>query len=115
MTAFQARAQAETGIVVACHDTSPSLRKRYQFGPGGELTVSLTWEPGAFPSDAVFTTELSLAGKPELACVPEAEVWTFPITTTAKSERGLEETVQGQSVTLRWPASLGRAEVRLPA
>ena len=114
MTRLQAGARAATGIVVECHATSPALDKRYEFAPDGALAVFLSWDPAAFPSDAVFSTELSLAGRPEVTCVPEAEVWTFPITTTAKSERGLEETVQGQSVTLRWPASVGRAEVRLP-
>jgi hypothetical protein len=61
----------------------------------------------------VFTTELSLAQPVELQETPAAEVWTHAITTTAKSERGLEETVQGQSVTLRWPVGLGQAAVRV--
>jgi hypothetical protein len=31
----------------------------------------------------------------------------------SKSERGLDETVQGKSLTPRWPAALGRAQVEL--
>jgi hypothetical protein len=112
-TEFEANASAETSLVVECRAASPRLDKRYEFGPGGELVVALSWEPGAFPPDAVFTTELSLAQKRETACQPAAEIWTFPITTTAKSERGLEETVQGHAILLRWPVSSGRAVVRL--
>ncbi len=104
---------AGAGVTLECAAGGPKLDKRYQFGPAGDLVVTFTWEPGVFPPDAVFTTELSLAQHVELRTTPEAEVWTFPITTTAKSERGLEETVQGQSVTLRWPASVGRAVVHL--
>jgi alpha-amylase len=113
-TEFQIGIKAETGVVLECRASVPALEKRYQFAPNGELTVTFNWEPGAFPPDAVFTTELSLVRPVELRCIPEAEVWSFPITTTAKSERGLEDTVQGQSVTLRWPAVVGRAVVHLP-
>jgi hypothetical protein len=91
----------------------PRLEKRYRFGATGDLEVSWSWDAGAFPPDSVFTTELSLAQHLEVAATPTAEVWTHAITTTAKSERGLEETVQGQSVTLRWPVGEGRAAIRL--
>ena len=114
-TGFEWRAGTEAGVSLECHAAGPSLNKRYAFASGGDLTLVLEWEAGAFPPDAVFTTELSLLRHEELRSSPEAEVWTFPITTTAKSERGLEETVQGHSVTLRWPVGTGRAEVRVPA
>ena len=91
----------------------PRLEKRYQFATMGDLVVALSWDPGAFPPDAVFTTELSLARRVEIQATPAAELWTHAITTTAKSERGLEETVQGQSVTLRWPVTAGHAVVHL--
>ena len=91
----------------------PRLEKRYRFGAAGDLEVSWAWDGGAFPADSVFATELSLARPVELQTTPPAEVWTHAITTTAKSERGLEETVQGQSVTLRWPARVGQATVRV--
>ncbi len=112
-TEFQALPRADANVVVECRAATPPLEKRYHFAPGGELEVSLSWDPAAFPPDALFTTELSLVRKLEVECVPQPEIWSFPITTTAKSERGLEETVQGQSVTLRWPVSAGRAVVRL--
>jgi alpha-amylase len=112
-TGFQVHMSGETSMVLECRASDPALAKRYEFAPNGDLAITFSWEPGAFPPDAVFTTELSLVQPVDVRCVPEPEVWTFPITTTAKSERGLEETVQGQSVTLRWPAAAGGAVVRL--
>ncbi len=115
-TPFRAVAtMAGAGVTLECAAAAPRLDKRYAFGPAGDLVVTFTWEPSEFPPDAVFATELSLARHLELGSTPPAEVWTFPITTTAKSERGLEETVQGQSVTLRWQASIGHATVHLGA
>jgi hypothetical protein len=38
-------------------------------------------------------------------------VWSFAIATVSKSERGLDETVQGQSVTPRWPVATGEARI----
>ena len=101
------------GLTVELATTGPRLEKRYQLGAAGDLVVSFTWDPAPFPPDAVFTTELSLARQVELRSTPAAELWTHPIATRAKSERGLEETVQGQSVTLRWPVGAGHAAVQL--
>lgn len=111
---FSARIVPEAeGLTVELVATDPRLEKRYRFGPQGDLVVSYAWDPAAVPPDAVFTTELSLARNLELRTTPEAEVWTYAIATTAKSERGLEETVQGESVTLRWPAGAGHGAVHL--
>jgi len=44
---------------------------------------------------------------------PDAEVWRSDITTVARSERGFEETVQGISITPRWPARLGRGALEI--
>jgi alpha-amylase len=108
-------ASADGGVTVECRATAPRLDKRYRWSANGELVLSLAWEPADFPADALFTTELSLARHVDIRSTPEAEVWIYPITTSAKSERGLEETLQGQSVTLRWPVGLGHSAVHLPA
>jgi hypothetical protein len=87
------------------------LTKRLRFAPDGALTVEYGWDASQFPADAVFAAELSLYRPLGLRCVPEAVIWTFPVATTAKSERGLDETVQGESVTVRWPVRLGGGTV----
>lgn len=111
---FSARVWWEAESLVVGLDTAhPMLEKRYRFEPRGDLVVSFTWDPDAFPQDAVFATELSLARTVETRTTPAAEVWSYPIVTTAKSERGLEETLQGQSLTLRWPVRVGHATVHV--
>ncbi len=65
------------------------------------------WDPAVGRSRRSFATELSLAAPLRLRCAPAAEEWRFPIETVAKSERGLDRTRQGESVTLRWPVELG--------
>ena len=40
-------------------------------------------------------------------------LWSYDVTTVAKSERGLEETLQGRSFTPRWPVSLGAARIEV--
>ena len=78
-------------------------------------TVTARWRlPAAgLPEGAVFATELSLFRPLELRASDGAETWTYPIETVAKSERGLDRTVQGEAVVVRWPASLGTAELVL--
>jgi len=91
-----------------------TFTKRYHFHPGGRLVAEYRWHPAAFPA-AVFAPEVSYAGPLEVTCEPAAAVWSHDIVTVAKSERDLEATVQGRSVTARWPAAAGAARVELVA
>jgi hypothetical protein len=79
------------------------------------VTVSYRWDPGDFPGDAYFAPEISVSDDPGLTFEPAPEeVWRHDIVTVSKKESGYEETVQGTSVTPRWPCRLGRACVRFP-
>ena len=98
-------------VEVTCR--APQLEKRIRCDAGGGLTVSYRWDEAAFPQDALFAPEVSLARPLELTCVPTADVWSFPVATVSKSERGLEETVQGHSLTPRWPVGLAEARVEI--
>jgi hypothetical protein len=77
--------------------------------------VRYGWDPalGGGDQGERFTTELSLFAPLEIDCSPEAETWRYSIDTVAKSERGLDRTRQGESITLRWPVTAGEAEVNL--
>ena len=88
------------------------LTKRLTFDAAGCVDVAYSWNPAAFPN-AVFAPELSLARETPLRLRPDGEVWRFKITTVARSERGFEETVQGISMTPRWPAQLGGGELEI--
>ncbi len=92
------------------------LEKRIAIGADGALAVSYRWDGTAFPAGARWAPEISLAGALDLVTEPPAELWRFPIETVAKSERGLERTVQGESLTPLWPAAAGAARIllRLP-
>ena len=90
----------------------PELNKRLRFDVAGCLDVDYTWDGAAHPN-AIFAPELSLARDVPLRLQPETEVWRSNITTVARSERGFEETVQGISLTPRWPARLGRCSLEI--
>ena len=86
---------------------------RFHHSPEPRIEVTLAWEADpAWPADAWFTTELSLA-QPLAIDAPQAVEWRYPIETTAKSESGMDRTRQGESVTLAWPISVGAARVTL--
>ena len=87
------------------------LTKLLRFDVRGGLRVTYRWDAAAFPQGTVFAPEISVSQVVALACMPPADVWSFPIATVAKSERGLDETVQGHSLTPRWPVSAGGAQV----
>jgi len=89
------------------------LEKRLTFDVSGCLDVAYAWNPAAAPPNAVFAPELSLTREVSLRLQPDTEVWRSPITTVARSERGFEETVQGFSLTPRWPARLGKCSLEL--
>jgi len=89
------------------------LEKRLTFDRMGCLDVAYTWNAAAAPANAVFAPELSLAREVALRLQPDTEVWRSEITTVARSERGFEETVQGFSLTPRWPARLGACSLEL--
>ena len=88
------------------------LEKRLTFDATGCLAVSYDWNVAGHPN-AIFAPELSLARAVPLRLKPDAEIWRSDITTVARSERGFEETVQGISITPRWPARLGRGALEI--
>jgi 4-alpha-glucanotransferase len=97
-------------------DSGFTLEKRLMFLRDGTLRIFYRWDPSVGQPRDLFASELSLFAPLELQAEPPAEIWSFPIETIAKSERGLDRTRQGESVTLRWPVALGSAsvEVSLP-
>jgi alpha-amylase len=88
------------------------LEKRIRLTPTGQLTVGYRWDAAAFPPDALFCPEISVARELTLDLDPQpADLWLFPFATVSRSERGFEETVQGRSYTPRWAIGAGEAQV----
>lgn len=97
--------------MIACGPVA--LEKCLRFEADGTVEAHLRWDVAPFPPNTFFTTEISLGETAEVTASPEGEIWRFPISTFSKSERGFDETVQGESVLVRWPVSLGGASVRV--
>ena len=89
------------------------LEKRLTFDAAGRLEVRYSWDGSEMPADALFAPELSLARSVALQVHPEADVWRSEITTVSRSEKGFEATIQGVSITPRWPAHLGGCSLEL--
>jgi hypothetical protein len=100
-------------LLLTLGDGSARLEKRILFTSEGQIAVSYSWDAGMADPDDIFATELSLAGALDLRCTPASEEWRFEIETVAKSERGLDRTRQGESITLRWPVHQGKAAVEI--
>ena len=111
-------ARRRGGVELACGMDAghEGLSKRIRFEPDGRI-VPRTSGIQRSPTPKIFSRRSSRsrdAGGLELRATPPAEEWRFPIETVAKSERGLDRTRQGESVTLRWPIRLGKAVVEIP-
>jgi hypothetical protein len=104
-------ARAEEGALIFTFELD-RLTKTIRIHPAGRLELTLAWEDRDWPADAWFTTELSL-GHPLAIEAPRATEWRYPIATVAQSERGLDHTIQGESVTLGWPVGARAARVTL--
>ena len=101
-----------TIVLEPIHDPA-GLEKRIRVGADGSLAVAYRWRADGLPPGARFAPELSFGTPLALATDPAAELWRYPIETVAKSERGLERTKQGESVTPLWPVAAGAASIAL--
>ena len=108
---FTIERQHESVAVVCSFDGG--LEKRVEFAGDGAIGVTYRWDPSSGHPDDLFTSELSLFAPLEIRADPAAEQWSFPIETVAKSERGLDRTRQGTSITLRWPLISGEARLQV--
>ena len=102
--------EGSDAVEIVC--SGDGLGKRIHFAADGSITVSWKWDAAAFGLGAHFACEISLARPLDLEATPTATRWTAPVETVAKSEKGLDRTVQGESVTLLWNGSLGAASLR---
>jgi hypothetical protein len=113
--------EALTSVVTATPDAvevllqgSAGFEKVIRFSAEGVVMVSYRWDPTALPADAWFAPELSLSRPVRFQLAPEPSLmWRYQIETVAKSEKGLDRTVQGESITPLWPAALGAATISI--
>jgi hypothetical protein len=104
------------GVEVAFHSTEagvPVFEKRYRFLTGGGLVADYRWHAPARRPGTVFAPEVSHAGPLEITASPSTPIWSYDIVTVAKSEKALEQTVQGRAVTPRWPIAVNEARLEI--
>jgi len=89
------------------------FEKRYHFISGGVLVAEFTWNSAALGGRGLFAPEVSYSGPMEITCTPATPVWAYDIATVAKSEKEIETTVQGRSVTPLWPVTVGEARIEI--
>ena len=99
-------------VVISLTSRDDLFSKRLTFFPDGLVHANFSWRASEFPPDAWFTTEISVS-RPVQLRTAGATVWEHAIETVAKSERGLDRTLQGTSYLVRWPVHLGSAEVEI--
>ena len=100
-------------IRLTFHAEGASLRKTVRIRADGHVSVDYEWPPAPEGDAAVFAPELSLFRPLAVRCEPDAQIWRFPVETLAKSERGLDRTLQGESLTPRWSLHLGKARLEV--
>jgi hypothetical protein len=96
--------RSQRAVVVT--GTTDGLHKQLEFADDGSLTVTFRLTGKAPAPGTRFTTEISVAYPMSIAASPNAERWTHPIETVAQSDRGIERTRQGESITLLWDQDL---------
>ena len=95
--------------------TRHALEKAIRFEADGTITVRYAWGHDAGAPGDLFAVELSLFRPLAVTATPEAMIWTHPVETVAKSERGLDRTRQGDSLTIRWPVEAGAGSLLITA
>lgn len=102
----------EAAIAIASE--RPHLEKLLRFTPDGSIEAEFAWTGTAYPDDCVFTTEISLSAPMRVEILAgTAEIWRYPVETIAKSERGLDRTVQGEAIVVRAPVTVSALTLRL--
>lgn len=103
----------EDSVVVDMAATDGTLTKSLAAFRDGRLSVTFGWEPGQWPPDSWFISELSFSEKPIVEVSAGGDVWEYEIETVAKSERGLDRTRQGTCCVVRFPIALGKGRIDL--
>ena len=98
-------------IEIVCR--GEGIEKRLRFDETGAIDVSWRWDTASFAEGNLLATEISLFRPLAIETTSSSHRWTAPVETVAKSEKGLDRTVQGNSVTVLWNASSGAAELRI--
>ncbi len=91
---------------------SDDLAKTLHFAADGAITCAWAWQTpeSGHHASGWFTSEISASVGLDLDAAGAVR-WQYEIGTVAKSEKGVDRTVQGMATVLCWPLSAGSASV----
>ncbi len=114
-TAFASAARESDGERVVLAFTGDGLALELTVHADGALAWTADWRDAALAENVRLAIEVSLSARTSVivTCEEAEHVWRYDIVTRAKSERGLETTVQGRAVVCVVPAGAGTATVSL--
>lgn len=98
--AFDVRVHSRSASALVLTGEADGLTITLTVHAGGALTYALDWSRATLPAGTRMAIECSLGARAavETVCDPAADCWRYDIISRAKSERGLETTVQGRAV-----------------
>lgn len=115
LSAITSRPSADrVEVVMTGGDAAAEFRMVLTVHDNGELQYDIDWSRVSPPPQSLVAIEVSLGARTpvKVACTGAAIRWTMPIETIAKSERGLERTVQGRAIVFLVAVGSGSAQVR---
>ncbi|MEO7522239.1 MAG: alpha-amylase/4-alpha-glucanotransferase domain-containing protein [Gemmatimonas sp.] len=104
---------SEVRIAMSGNGIDAGLLISVRVRANGEITYDIDWRALALAPGALVALEASLGARTAVtvACDDASTRWESPIESVAKSERGLERTVQGKAVLMLVPVAKGHARV----
>jgi hypothetical protein len=114
-SAFEVTVRKIAADHIALDFTSDDLSIVLTVHATGALSIALHWSGATLPAHCVVALELSLCARTnvQVECSNAEHVHRYDIVSRAKSERGLETTVQGKALVYRVPSSALSATARL--
>lgn len=113
--AFDACIASRSAQTLVLEGEAEGLRITLTVHDDGALAFDLDWSRADLPAGSRVAAECSLGARAavDATCETSSECWRYEVVSRAKSERGLETTVQGRAVVFVATASATRATIRL--
>ena len=105
--------RAEACVVVQC--VADGFSVTWSFSSSGAAEGVWTWDGSPFTDSDRLALELSFGTPMQIDSPSALDTWRYAIETHAKSERGMEQVRQGESVTALFSARAGQARISLHA
>jgi hypothetical protein len=112
---FEVALAAQSSRAVALRGVADGLVLTLTVRDDATLSLDADWTGAALPPKSRVAIECSLSARTSAtaSCDAATETWRYDLVSRAKSERGLETTVQGRAVVFLIPAVASHAQLAL--